>query len=287
MRLATSTVHVAPPSRLPSILTLSCVPRLCDQVMFFGVPMPHATFVFGAVTVPVGAATVNTTLLRSPLSGGAAGLSRISPDVVSSDAIWVVSEPVVDVAAGTPEAIGIQLEPLSGLRSTSKVWAAPRLCVQVMLRVDPAAHVTAVFGAVTVMSDVTLKFTSLTSCTAPFFVHEMRIRAAVVPGPVTIQVWLPDVLPELARLSAMTDQVAPALRLSWILTFSSVPRLCDQVMLLLDPIVQLTLVFGAVTVTVGVASVTRPSLESLSDVSVDQLTRTSPCVVTTDGSGAV
>src|SRR5687768_11415792 len=132
------------------------------------------------------------------------------------------------------------------------------------------------------------KFTLLTSETVPSRTQLTRIRAAVVAGPVTTQVDRLDVSLELCELFGMTiDHEAPPFRLTSILTVSSVPRLCVQPMVLVDPIAQMTLVFGTATMTVGVASVTSPSLRSLSDVSLDQLTRTRPCVVTTDGIGPV
>ena len=119
-------------------------------------PIVQATFLFGAVTVSVGVASVNGVLLTSPSNELPAGLTRTSPCVVTTDGVTAVYAPVPDVAAGTPDATGVQVEPLFALNSTSNVWAAPSEWFQVIVRVDPAAQLTAVFGAVTEIAEAHL-----------------------------------------------------------------------------------------------------------------------------------
>src|SRR5262249_4670180 len=62
---AASVSHVAPASRVSSILTLSDVPRLCVQAIACGEPTAQATLVFGAVTVTAAGASVKRALLTS------------------------------------------------------------------------------------------------------------------------------------------------------------------------------------------------------------------------------
>src|SRR6187399_427856 len=110
----------------------------------------------------LGVASVNATSLLSPFAGKPVGLTRIRACVVRVAGMVPVYEPVVAVAV-RPEAIGLQVVPLSELKSTSNNWELPRLWVHVIVRTVPAAQVTAVFGAVTATAEPILKFTSLMS----------------------------------------------------------------------------------------------------------------------------
>src|SRR6185436_15490876 len=215
-RLDVTIVHVDPPSRLTSILTLSAVPRLCVHVMLCAEPIAQLTFVLGALTVMAGATIEKITLLISPFIDKPAGLTRTSAWVVRTVGIGPVYVPVVAVAAGTPEVIGVHVAPLSGLKSMSNACELPRVWVQVIVRNDPAAHVTAVFGAVTVMAKVIVKFELLMSDTASE-ADLTRISACAVDGPLTSHGYVPDIA-EVVVNEPRPAQVIPPSRLTSMFT---------------------------------------------------------------------
>ena len=101
--------------------------------------------------------------------------------------------PVVAVAAGTAEASGTQLKPLSALKSMSNICAAPSVWVQVIARDDPAAHVTAVFRRGDSYRGCDPEIRVADVLNDPFAVHLIRTRPAVVAGPMTVQGNVPDV----------------------------------------------------------------------------------------------
>ena len=75
----------------------------------------------------------------------------------------------------------------------STVCEVPRSCVQVIVRVDPAPHVTAVFGAVTITRGLIVKLTLLVPDTPDPPAHVTRIRACAVDGLLTSHEYVPDV----------------------------------------------------------------------------------------------
>src|SRR6185295_11545611 len=95
------------------------------------------------------------------------------------------------------------------------------------------------------------------------------------------------VAPELVTGLASTVQVAPPSRLRLISTVSAVPRLCVHWMFFEEPVTQLTLVLGAVTVIFGAASVKTTLLTSPLRGRPAGLTRNKAWVVTVGGIGAV
>src|SRR5438270_775981 len=100
----------------------------------------------------------------------------------------------------------------------------------------PEPHTRAVFGAVTAIRELTLKLTSLVSCTALFLAQLILTRAPVVTGPLTIQLNDPVAFALLRTSEAMMFHVTPPSALASIRTDSGVPRLCDQVTAWTDPI---------------------------------------------------
>ena len=92
------------------------------------------------------------------------------------------------------------------------------------------------------------------SVTAGFTVQVTRTLPCVVAGPVTTQAYEPEVVEVVVKV-VIGLYVVPPSRLSSMLTTCPVPRLWLNVRLCEDPIDQLTLVFGDVTVTNGLATV--------------------------------
>src|ERR1700741_2591853 len=107
--------------------TKSSVPRLWFHLMAFVVPTAQLTFVFGVVTVTVGAASVKGTSLTSPSVGSLEGLIRINPWVVTVAGIGPGEAPVGGALLATATASGTHVVPLSGLKSMSTSPPTPRL----------------------------------------------------------------------------------------------------------------------------------------------------------------
>ena len=90
-----------------------------------------------------------------------------------------------------------------------------------------------------------------------------RTRAWLVAGPVTVQLNVPVVAPPFGTEAATTVQVLPPFRLTSTRIESLAPRLWLHVIARTLPIVQVTLVLGTVTVTLGAAMVKLTLLVSL------------------------
>ena len=76
--------------------------------------------------------------------------------------------------------------------------------------------------------------------------------------------------------AAIGLHVAPASPLTSMFTTLPVPMLCEKVMFLISPARQLTAVFGAVTVMVGLTMMKFTSLMSVMDELVAEVTRILP-----------
>src|SRR5437868_11800531 len=112
--------------------------------------MVQLAAVLGAVTVTAAGASVDGTSEVSDSVGSADQLTLTRACDVTDAGISPEYVPVVAVALAMPLAIGVQVVPPSALNAISTVWPAGRLWLQVIVRVEPAPHVTAVFGAVTI-----------------------------------------------------------------------------------------------------------------------------------------
>jgi hypothetical protein len=146
--------------------------------------------------------------------------------------------------------------PLLRLISIFTAPAVPRLCFQVMALALPISHSAPLFGAVTVTNGVAIvKLLSLASLAAPPAALT-RMRADVVVGLVTAQVYEPDVALAFAIDVAIGLHVAPPSRLTSRSTALFAPRLCVHAIVCVEPTPQLTFVFGVVTVMTGLAIVT-------------------------------
>ncbi len=119
-RFAAMLVHVAPPSRLMSMSTASSCPRLWVHLMTLTVPISQRAET-GAVTLMLGGSTRNVTLLRSPLAGLPARLTRTNACAVMTDGTVTSWDPVSAVADGTPVASELHVAPFSPLKSKSNV----------------------------------------------------------------------------------------------------------------------------------------------------------------------
>src|SRR3954447_23525318 len=100
-----------------------------------------------------------------------------------------------------------------------------------------------------------LKGTGLTAATPLPVVHVTRTKADAVAGPVTVHVNVPTPSPVFNTFGASTSPVPPPLRVSSTRTDSSVPRLCDHLIVFDWPMLHFTLVTGAVTAIAGSAMV--------------------------------
>src|SRR5262245_59297519 len=118
-----------------------------------------------------------------------------------------------------------------------------------------------------------VKLVSLRSFTLVLAIHVTRTRARVVVGAATVQLKLPVPAASFVTAPLMTDQVEPLSRLISICTTALVPRLWLQRIACVLPTVQLTAVFGVVTVTKGTAIVKLASLRSLTAVFASHVTR--------------
>src|ERR1700722_5623527 len=99
----------------------------------------------------------------------------------------------------------------------STVCEVPRLCVQVIVCVDPAPQVTAVVGAVTATRGMIVKLTSLVSDTPAAPAQATWTRACVVGGPPTSHEYVPDVAVVVATV-VIGLQVPPPSRLRLMFT---------------------------------------------------------------------
>src|SRR5258705_3699351 len=124
----------------------------------------------------------------------------------------------------------------------STVCEVPRLCVHVIVRVEPAPQVTAVFAVVTVIRLLMVKLTSLMSDADA---ELTRMRACAVDGPLTSQAYVSDA-PVVVKVP-MGVQLAPPSRLTSMFTSCPAPRLCVNVTFCDVPDCQVTAVLGAVT----------------------------------------
>src|SRR5438477_9735481 len=77
--------------------------------------------------------------------------TRTSADVVGGPVTAHAYDPDAAVLLVTEAATGVHVTPPSRLRSTATLLPAPRLCVHAIDCVEPAIHVTAVLGVVTVI----------------------------------------------------------------------------------------------------------------------------------------
>src|SRR4051812_709492 len=268
--------QVAPSSRVSSSLTSSCVPRLWVQWIACVEPATHATFVLGAVTVISDGCSVKATLLMSASLGSADQLTRIRPWVVGIDGSRPVHVLVVTLSLATADATGTHVAPASGLNAMSTVSSGPRLWVHVTVLVEPAPHVTAVFGAVTMMRGVMVKSTSLASVAASPAART-RMRARLVGGAVTVHANEPAVADALVT-EVSGAHVLPPSRLMSMAKACPIPRLCVNRIVCTVPERHVTAVFGAVTVTTGAAIENATSLMSDAAPSTDA-TRTSAAAV--------
>src|SRR5512133_1260966 len=125
------------------------------------------------------------------------------------------------------------------------VCPAPSVWFQVMVRCMPIAQELPLAGAVTVIVPEIVKLTLLMSLSAPFADALTRIRACVVAGPVTTQLYAPEPLP-FGALAATALQVVPPSRLTSMFTVCAASRLVFQVIDCVLPVAQVTAVFGAV-----------------------------------------
>ena len=126
---------------------------------------------------------------------------------------------------------------------------------------EPAAQLTAVFGAETLVRGVMVKFTSLVSLTTESVAHFTRTCAAEVVGPVTTQAKVPEV-DDVVVMDPIGLHVPPPSRESSMFTGWPVPMVCENVMFFDTPACQLVAVFGAVTVIMGFTMVKSTSLTS-------------------------
>ena len=126
------------------------------------------------------------------------------------------------------------------------------VCFHVILRVEPTPQLIAVFGAVTVTVGVVVvvalivKFTSLVSPADPSAAVTL-IRACVVVGPETSQLYEPPVAEVFWTDAEIGDHDAPPSRLTSILTDDPLPRLWVQAIDFVELEAHVTALFGAVT----------------------------------------
>jgi hypothetical protein len=117
----------------------------------------------------------------------------------------------------------------------------------------PDCHESAVFGAVTVIAGATIEKATLLTSVAGVSIEVTRTIADAVAGPVTVHANVPDAAAVFWTDGAIVSQAPPPLRDTSILIAETVPRLWLHVIDCTDPTAHVTGVFGAVTVTVGVA----------------------------------
>src|SRR5437899_3207456 len=138
-----------------------------------------------------------------------------------------------------------------------------------MAFVLPIVHSAPLFGDVTVTNGAAIvKLALLVPLTAPLAVRT-RIRADVVAGLVTTQLYEPAVA-AFAIDAAIGLHVAPPSRLTSMSTVLPAPRLCVHAIVCVEPTPQLTFVFGVVTVMTGLTIVTVVALGG--DVATPSLT---------------
>ena len=129
------------------------------------------------------------------------------------------------------------------LESSIRTLPLTPLDVHRMFCLDPAAQLWPPLGAVTARDPVIVKEASLVSDVAAPVTELIRIRACVVAGPVTVQLWVPV----LGTLENKVVQVEPLFRDSSIRTLPLTPVLLHEIVRA-PPITQLSPPLGVVTV---------------------------------------
>src|SRR5438128_1052350 len=112
--------------------------------MAFVLPIAHSAPLLGDVTVTNGVAMVKLALLVS-LTAPLAVRTRMRADVVVGFVTTQTYEPAVPLAFAIDAAITVQVAPPSRLTSRSTVLPTPRLCVHVIVCVEPTPQLTFVF----------------------------------------------------------------------------------------------------------------------------------------------
>jgi len=262
-------VHETPPLRDSSIFTFPPA-QLDVQRIVCTLPTLHVSPPFGAVTVRLPPPIPKFTSLVSETLGSFTSLTRIRARAVAGAFTFQLYDPslgvlLIRVAQVEPPSLD------SSIFTLSHIW----LEVQAIVWVLPRGQVSPPFGTLTLMlPPPSLKFASLVSRTPESFTPLTRIRACVVAGGVTFQLYTPS----LAVLPTRVTQEAPASRDASIFTL---PQIWVEVHRIdsLQPMGQASPPFGAVTVRLPPPSMKFESLLSSTLGSFTLLTRIRPWAV--------